>query len=69
MKLDIVGNAVIRSGTVAPGMDELDIIARDRLAVSRIKVGDIEEGRVWLPRSHSDSLLIIVQDARELHLA
>ena len=68
-ELDIIGSAVIRSGTAAPGMDELDINARDRLAVSRIKIGDIEEGRVWLPRPHSNSLLTIVQDARELHLA
>ena len=68
-ELDIVGSAVIRSGTAAPGMDELGINARDRLAVSPIKMGNIEEGRVWLPRSHSNSLLIIVQDARKLHLA
>ena len=68
-ELDIIGSAVIRSGTTAPGMDELDINAGDRLAVSRIKMGDIEEGRVWLPHPHSNSLLTIVQDARELHLA
>ena len=68
-ELDIVGSAVIRSRTAAPGMDELDINARDRLAVSPIKMGNTEEGRVWLPRSHSNSLLIIVQDAHKLHLA
>ena len=68
-ELDIVGSTVIRSGTAAPGMDELDINTRDRLAVSWIKMGDVEEGRLWLPRSHSHSLLTIVQDARELHLA
>ena len=60
---------MIRSRTAAPGMDELDINARDRLAVSPIKMGDIEEGRVWLLRPHSNSLLTIVQDAHELHLA
>ena len=37
---------MIRSGTVAPGMHEIDINARHRLAVSRIKMGDIEEGQV-----------------------
>ena len=45
-EFDIVGSAVIRSGTVAPGMHEIDINARHRLAVSRIKMGDIEEGQV-----------------------
>ena len=50
-EFDVIGSAVIRSGTVAPGMYELDINARHRLAVSRIKVGDIEEGQVWLPGS------------------
>ncbi|KAF9647358.1 TPR-like protein, partial [Thelephora ganbajun] len=44
-EFDIVGSAVIRSGTVAPGMYKLDINARHRLAVARIKMGDIEEGR------------------------
>ena len=60
---------MIRSGTVAPEMDGLDMNATDRLVVSRTKMGDIEEGRVWLPRPHPNSLLTIVQDARELHLA
>ena len=50
-KFDIVGGAVARSGTVVPGMHEPDIDASHRLAVSRIKMGDIEEGRVGLPRS------------------
>ena len=68
-ELDIVGSTVIRPGTVVPGIDELDINARDRLAVSPIKMGDIEEGRVWLPSPHSNPLLTIVQDTRELHLA
>lgn len=45
-EFDIVGSAVIRSGTVAPGMYELDTNARHRLAVSRIKMGDVEEGQV-----------------------
>lgn len=64
-EFDVVGSTVIRSGTVAPGMYELDINARHRLAVSRIKVGDIEEGQVGLSGSHSRALLIIIQDARE----
>ena len=67
-ELDIIGSAVMRSGTAALGMDELDISARDWLAVSRIKMGAIEEGRVWLPCPHSNSLLTIVQGAREPHL-
>ena len=66
-ELDIVGSTAIGSGAVAPGMDELDINARDRLAVAPIKMGDIEEGRVLLPRPHSNSLLTIVQDVGELH--
>ena len=45
-EFDIVGSTMIRSGTVAPGMHEIDINARHRLAVSRIKMGDIEEGQV-----------------------
>ena len=47
-EFDVAGNVVVRSGTVAPGMYELDINARHRLAVSRIKMGDIEEGQVRL---------------------
>ena len=64
-EFDIVGSAVIRSGTVAPGMHELDINARHRLAVSRIKMGDIEEGQAWLSRLYSNPLLTIMQDALE----
>ena len=45
-EFDIMGSTIIRSGTVAPGMHEIDINARHRLAVSRIKMGDIEEGQV-----------------------
>ena len=45
-EFDIMGSTMIRSGTVAPGMHEIDINARHRLAVSRIKMGDIEEGQV-----------------------
>jgi len=66
-EFDIAGSAVIRSGTVAPGMHELDINARHRLAVSRIKMGDIEEGHVWPSRLYPNSLLTITQDARERH--
>ena len=68
-ELDIMGSAVVSSGTVTPGMDEFDINTRDRLAATWIEMGDLEEGRLWLPRPHSNSSLIIVQDARELHLA
>ena len=51
-ELDIIGSAVIRSGTATPGMDELDINAGDRLAVSRIKMGDIEyRGRTRMASS------------------
>ena len=60
---------MISSGTVAPGMDELDINARDRLAVGRIEMGDIEERRARPPRPHSNSLFIIVHDVHELRLA
>jgi hypothetical protein len=64
-EFDIVGNTVTRSGTVTPGMHELDLNARHRLAVSRIKMGDTEEGQVRFSRSHSYSLLTAIQDARE----
>ena len=73
-EFDIVGSAVIRSGTVAPGMYELDINARHRLAVSRIKMGDIEEGQVrppvlilirYLPLYKMHASVILAQDTRE----
>lgn len=65
-EFDITGNVVIRSGTVAPGMHELDINARHRLAVSRIKVGDVEEGQVrFLFPSPSITYHYTMQDARE----
>lgn len=72
-EFDVIGSTVVRSGTVAPGMYELDINARHRLAVSRIKMGDIEEGQVWLSGSHSHYLpsrkmhasVILAQDIRE----
>lgn len=51
-EFDIVGSTVIRSGTVAPGMYELDINARHRLAVSRIRIGDVEEGQVRFSDFH-----------------
>lgn len=35
-------------GSVEPGRFPLDINARHRLAVARIKMGEIEEGKVWL---------------------
>ena len=68
-EFDVIGSTVVRSGTVAPGMYELDINARHRLAVSRIKMGDIEEGQVWFSGSHSHSLLTIAQDARECNFS
>ena len=64
-EFDIVGSAVIRSGTVAQGMHELDLNARHRLAVSRIKLGDVEEGQAGSPRSNVYPLLTTIQDARE----
>ena len=64
-EFDIVGSVVVRSGTVAPGMYELDANARHRLAVSRIRMGDIEEGQVWLSHSHSHPLPTTIQDACE----
>jgi len=39
---------MIMSGAVAPGMHEIDINVRHGLVVSRIKMGDIEKGQVWL---------------------
>ena len=68
-EFDVIGSTVVRSGTVAPGMYELDINARHRLAVSRIKMGDIEEGQVWFSGSHSHSLLTFAQDARECNFS
>ena len=64
-EFDIVGSAVIRSGTVAPGMCELDVNARHRLAVSRIKLGDVEEGQVRVFAFHSHPLLTAIRGARE----
>lgn len=73
-EFDIVGSAVIRSGTVAQGMYELDLNARHRLAVSRIKLGDVEEGQVWFSAfilSHflqpykMHASVILAQDVRE----
>jgi len=39
-------STVGEGGTIQPGHFELDTNARHRLAVARIKMGDIEEGRV-----------------------
>ena len=73
-EFDIVGSAVIRSGTVAPGMCELDVNARHRLAVSRIKLGDVEEGQFGfpplipthrLPPYEVHASVILAQDIRE----
>lgn len=73
-EFDIVGSVVVRSGTVAPGMYELDINARHRLAVSRIKVGDIEEGQVrlsglvlahYLQSYKMHASVILAQDIKE----
>jgi len=35
-----------REGDVRPGLYPLDVNARHRLATARIKIGDIEEGKV-----------------------
>ena len=64
-EFDIAGSAVIRSGTVTPGMYELDLNARHRLAVSRIKLGDVEEEQVWFTPFHSHPMLTTIQDARK----
>ena len=40
------GARVVGEGEVQPGMYPLDVNARHRLAVARIKMGDINEGRV-----------------------
>ena len=40
------GTSSTGNGGMAPGRNELDINARHRLAVARIKMGDIEEGKV-----------------------
>lgn len=46
-EFDIVGDhAAVREGVLAPGMYELDVNARHRLGVARIKMGDLEEGKV-----------------------
>lgn len=74
-EFDIVGSAVVRTGTITPGMYELDINARHRLAVSRIKLGDVEEGQVQffslsstiyrLPADKMHASAILAQDVRE----
>ena len=73
-EFDVMGSVVVRSGTVAPGMYELDINARHRLAVSRIKLGDIEEGQVrqsglipthYLPLYKMHASVILAQDIAE----
>ena len=40
------GQSLVRDGVLAPGMYPLDINARHRLAVARIKTGDLDEGKV-----------------------
>jgi general transcription factor 3C polypeptide 3 (transcription factor C subunit 4) len=40
------GSGVTREGDVASGGYELDVNARQRLAVARIKMGEVEEARV-----------------------
>lgn len=42
-----MGNVIIeRSGDIQPGHYPLDVNARHRLAIARIKLGDVEEGKV-----------------------
>lgn len=45
------GARVVSEGEVQPGMYLLDVNARHRLAIARIKMGDISEGRVCPSRS------------------
>lgn len=40
------GERVGRDGDVEPGMFPLDVNARHRLAVARIKMGEVDEGKV-----------------------
>ena len=48
--VDQGGAALVREGVLASGAYPLDINARHRLAVARIKMGDLEEGKVsWEP--------------------
>jgi general transcription factor 3C polypeptide 3 (transcription factor C subunit 4) len=59
-----------RVGGVQPGRYPLDVNARQRLAVGRIKIGDFEEGKVSTshcprPGSHFDSLELNNED--QLH--
>lgn len=39
----------VTAGEIQPGMHLLDINARQRLAIARIKLGDSQEGKVCLP--------------------
>ena len=41
---------MLGDGEIHPGMYELDINARHRLAIARIKLGDIAEGKVGILR-------------------
>ncbi|TFK72655.1 TPR-like protein [Pluteus cervinus] len=41
-----VAEGSAENGSMAPGANELDINARHRLAVARIKMGDVEEGKI-----------------------
>jgi len=60
---------VVRSGTVAPGMYELDINARHRLAVSGIKMGDRRAGTaVWThPHTSLTIGVILAQDIADAY--
>ncbi|RPD58991.1 TPR-like protein [Lentinus tigrinus ALCF2SS1-7] len=57
---DVPGIAVVRGtdGEVQPGMYPLDVNARHRLAIARIKAGDIEEGKM-----HAQ--VVLAQDVAE----
>jgi general transcription factor 3C polypeptide 3 (transcription factor C subunit 4) len=46
-----------RDGDVRPGWHPLDVNARHRLAIARIKMGDIEEGKVNTTTSSHRSAL------------
>lgn len=49
------------TGSVQPGRFELDANARHRLAVARIKMGEIEEGKVTAEQTYIHHILILYQ--------
>jgi general transcription factor 3C polypeptide 3 (transcription factor C subunit 4) len=50
-EFDLEGGHVVREGEPRPGAYQLDVNARHRLAIARIKNGDVDEGKVRLARA------------------